>query len=318
MANYSKRCRDCGRPINIRQMPHGQWVAFEGEDPHKCDSPSSKNRPHPKRNDQLPVTEPIKPFEPIYPSVPEPLSGVPNPPPHLPQPEPQSPQPTRPDSRQVTNSERTRPAPEGSPLPTTPAEQSVAPPTRMPNWFRSIRRFIAGLLGSTFGLFFLVLTVLSLPLNVVAVMHLTGWSWFAAFVGVAIFSFIPLIGQIGYLILGVMGAYYIWAANLDWQKAAYPPTQTFSVATLSDSELERFKLNVVRPSFEQACKKDALKTSSFEGKLPERIANRCDCLAGAFASATTRDDLVAYEQSGEYSAETKQRIGVEVRRACPN
>jgi hypothetical protein len=32
---YSRTCRNCGEPINMRKMPHGQWVAFEGYDtPH--------------------------------------------------------------------------------------------------------------------------------------------------------------------------------------------------------------------------------------------------------------------------------------------
>lgn len=35
--SYNRKCRSCGKPIQMRQMPHGQWVAFEGYDtPHKC------------------------------------------------------------------------------------------------------------------------------------------------------------------------------------------------------------------------------------------------------------------------------------------
>lgn len=40
MANYNRKCRTCGRWINMRQMPHGRWVAFEGDEPHKCTTPS--------------------------------------------------------------------------------------------------------------------------------------------------------------------------------------------------------------------------------------------------------------------------------------
>lgn len=37
MASYSRNCKRCGRRINLRQMPGGQWVAFEGYDsPHDC------------------------------------------------------------------------------------------------------------------------------------------------------------------------------------------------------------------------------------------------------------------------------------------
>lgn len=37
MASYSRSCKKCGIRINLRQMPSGQWVAFEGYDvQHKC------------------------------------------------------------------------------------------------------------------------------------------------------------------------------------------------------------------------------------------------------------------------------------------
>ena len=40
MASYSRSCKKCGRRINLRQMPGGQWVAFEGFDTiHTCHSP---------------------------------------------------------------------------------------------------------------------------------------------------------------------------------------------------------------------------------------------------------------------------------------
>jgi len=35
--SYSRRCKYCGKWINLRKMPHGQWVAFEGLDTiHEC------------------------------------------------------------------------------------------------------------------------------------------------------------------------------------------------------------------------------------------------------------------------------------------
>jgi len=37
--SYSRRCKYCDRWISIRQMPAGQWVAFEGDSPHKCANP---------------------------------------------------------------------------------------------------------------------------------------------------------------------------------------------------------------------------------------------------------------------------------------
>lgn len=37
--SYSRKCRNCGRWINLRQMPHGRYVAFEGDQPHNCKKP---------------------------------------------------------------------------------------------------------------------------------------------------------------------------------------------------------------------------------------------------------------------------------------
>ncbi|WKA31345.1 hypothetical protein [Bradyrhizobium roseum] len=177
---------------------------------------------------------------------------------------------------------------------------------------------ITSLLGSTFGLMISVFALLSLPLNVIAVMHLLGWSWFGALIAVLFFSCVPLIGQLGFLVLAVMGAYYVWDANFDWHKAAYPSTKTFNISALSEAELERFKSEVVRPGFEQACKAEALKTVGFDGKLPARAASQCECFATNFAAKLTRADMVAFEKDGRYPDDLQQRVGSEVRRLCLN
>lgn len=53
-------------------MPHGKWVAFEGDDPHKCDIPRVvKPRPRLKPTPEPPVGG-RKPFEPYYPPTPTP------------------------------------------------------------------------------------------------------------------------------------------------------------------------------------------------------------------------------------------------------
>ena len=37
MKSYYRKCKSCSRNIQLRQMPAGQWVAFEGYDkPHDC------------------------------------------------------------------------------------------------------------------------------------------------------------------------------------------------------------------------------------------------------------------------------------------
>jgi hypothetical protein len=315
----------------MRQMPHGQWVPFEADEPHNCDKrPADRATPPVKPSIPRPAEEPAEPFTPLYPKVsetPAPGANAIRPQP-APSPPPRGPSlPTQIDSAPAPRpTSRPQPAlpPHGSSLPThigstpTPRPMSApqpAPPYR-PSRLGALLAWIAGLLGSTVGLLFAVFGLLSLPLSVVATMHLTGWSWFGAIIGVLLFSCIPFVGQLGYVILAIMGAYYLWATTFDWQKAAYPPAQTFSVSTLSESELERFKVNVVRRGFEQACKSDALKTNGFDGKLPARVASQCECFATNFAAKLTRDDLIAFEKSGRYPDELQQRLGIELRHAC--
>jgi len=41
--SYTRSCKKCGRRIQLRKMPHGQWVAFEGYDAvHKCEKQPKK------------------------------------------------------------------------------------------------------------------------------------------------------------------------------------------------------------------------------------------------------------------------------------
>ena len=52
MANsYTRPCRSCGRRMSMRQMPHGQWVAFENNEAHDCSQPPMVEviRPTPQR-----------------------------------------------------------------------------------------------------------------------------------------------------------------------------------------------------------------------------------------------------------------------------
>lgn len=97
-----------------------------------------------------------------------------------------------------------------------------------------------------------------------------------------------------------------------------PPTKTFSILTLSETELERFKKEVVRSGFEKACKAEALKATGFDEKLPARAASQCECFAANFAAKLTRDHMIAFEKTGQYPDEMQQRVGSEIRRACQN
>ncbi|KRQ00344.1 hypothetical protein AOQ73_19255 [Bradyrhizobium pachyrhizi] len=118
-------------------------------------------------------------------------------------------------------------------------------PTKRRGIVTTVLGVITGLLGSTFGLMISVFALLSLPLNIIAVMHIIGWSWLGA-------------------LIAVMGAYYMWDANFDWQKAVYPRTKTFSVSALSEA------------------------------------ASQCECFATNFTTRLTRPGMMAFETDGRY------------------
>ncbi len=42
---YRRHCKHCNRWISLRQMPAGQWVAFENEAPHVCERPNRRSSP---------------------------------------------------------------------------------------------------------------------------------------------------------------------------------------------------------------------------------------------------------------------------------
>jgi hypothetical protein len=68
----------------------------------------------------------------------------------------------------------------------------------------------------------MVFGVLSIPLNVIAIMHLWGWEWWSALIAAAILGCIPVVGQIGFLVLAVMGGYFLVSANFNWREAVNP------------------------------------------------------------------------------------------------
>jgi hypothetical protein len=42
--SYFRNCKWCGQRIHMREMPYGQWVAFDGpESVHDCDQESEYN-----------------------------------------------------------------------------------------------------------------------------------------------------------------------------------------------------------------------------------------------------------------------------------
>jgi hypothetical protein len=175
-------------------------------------------------------------------------------------------------------------------------------------FLNAIGSVLAMIFGSAVGLIFLALSLLALPLSVVAVMHLWGWEWWSALIGILIFICIPAFGQLGCVVLTIMGAYYVYQADFKWRDAAYPTPQTFSVATLTPDKFAAYKQTTLLPMLRRVCLEEAKKTNAFEGKVPLAVSNFCDCYVQLSVDAMTQDDLVMYERTKNYSDAAKKRI----------
>ena len=53
--SYIKNCTKCGERISMREMTHGQWVAFDAnsDKPHKHGKGSQKSAPSPRQSKHI-------------------------------------------------------------------------------------------------------------------------------------------------------------------------------------------------------------------------------------------------------------------------
>jgi hypothetical protein len=158
MTNYNRDCRNCGRRINMREMPHGRWVAFEGDRPHKCDAPRPTTPP--RRRPAPPPIQPVgpkeKPFTPNYPTVSEPIAA-----PEIPQPKPEvrpsivAPPQSAGTARYPTPQEPRAPAPRApQPSPIIPQPSTSAAPVGPSD--TGILRHVRSFFGETLGMLLFV------------------------------------------------------------------------------------------------------------------------------------------------------------------
>jgi hypothetical protein len=105
-----------------------------------------------------------------------------------------------------------------------------------------------------------ILCLLSLPLNMLVAIRWYGFEWWSALILVLFLSCVPVIGQIGFVVGTVLGAYYLVQADFDWRKATESRTAamsetTFNVAKLSPIDFEKYKTTVLKPHYDKACVK---------------------------------------------------------------
>jgi hypothetical protein len=178
-----------------------------------------------------------------------------------------------------------------------------------------IRDFVLGLFGVSAFLFFAAFALLSLPLNVIAIMRLQGWSWLAAMLAAIVLGAIPIIGQLGYLVLTVLGAYYLYAANFDWRDAVSRMPQTISFQQLSPDEFSALK-RAMSDSIAKECKQELAVRNNLSGRLLPRQADVCDCLARVAVRKITAADLTTFANAKGTAEEFFARMKPEIQSEC--
>jgi hypothetical protein len=164
------------------------------------------------------------------------------------------------------------------------------------------------------GAFFGICGLLSLPFNVLALMRLQGWSWWGALIGAMFLGAIPLIGQIGYIVLAFLGAYYFIEAKFDWREAISPSPQTLSLEEMSPQEFEKLR-SVLHPIFVKRCKQELAETNNMKGKLLEGQAAFCECIGRLPFEVFTQEQIVAISKSG-WSTDTIGKLKAVAQSRC--
>jgi hypothetical protein len=175
---------------------------------------------------------------------------------------------------------------------------------------------VAVAMGSAAYLVFMALVIFSLPLNVIALMHWYDMEWWKALVTASALGFIPIIGQIGYVVLTVVGAYYFVDAGFDWKMATHPASKELSISELTDEQFDTFRNGLV-PVIENRCKDDTQRRFGKSGSLPVGMSGFCTCYAQTAVSIFTRADYVFQEShAGDTPSETLDRFKSAVQARC--
>ena len=175
---------------------------------------------------------------------------------------------------------------------------------------RNIRDLILGLFGTAVGIAVMILFLFSVPLSVIAVMRLTGWDWWGALVAVVLGGVVPFLGQIGYVVATVLGAYYLIDADFSWRRAVAPKIETFSMQELTPEQLMKYQNDAISVEIERQCKEDARSRFGFEGKLPQRMSEFCGCYAHSAASLWTNEEAAYQEEHGGPSSGFMQTMAL--------
>ena len=182
-------------------------------------------------------------------------------------------------------------------------------------FFSAAAAFVTGLIGTGIGAVFLVLGLFSVPLNVIAIMRIKGWDWWQALIATVILEIIPFFGQLAYVVLAVVGAYFLFEAKFDWREAIEPTPQIITFAQMTPEQFAKYKLGIPA-SFAKRCKQDFAEMNKLEGKLLAGQSAFCDCYGQLAYDLLTQEDFAYEEKTGSMPLETKNKIKAAVGERC--
>jgi len=163
-----------------------------------------------------------------------------------------------------------------------------------------MKKFFEGLIGATSALGCLVFNILllfSLPLCVLALMHQFGLEWWKAAIVAVVGGLIPLVGQLGYLVLTLFGAYLLIVNGFDWNAAADYSGGGRQITEMTDSEFTTYKQDVALPVLIEKCLTEGRKAAG--PNLPASAEEFCRCYAVRVLSHITKEDWKRSEATDE-------------------
>jgi hypothetical protein len=183
------------------------------------------------------------------------------------------------------------------------------------NLIKGLLAVVGVAMGSAAYLVLMALFIFSLPLNVIALMHWYDMEWWQALVTGSALAVIPLIGQIPYVVLTIVGAYYFVDAGFNWKVATHPAAKELSITEFTEEQFDTFKNGLI-PVIENRCKDDVQQRFGKSGSIPG-MSRFCTCYAQTAVSIFTRADY-AFQQAhdGDTPIKTKERFANAVQARC--
>jgi hypothetical protein len=176
--------------------------------------------------------------------------------------------------------------------------------------------FFAAIFGGAPYLVMMGIGIMGIPLNVISWMRLFGWEWWWALIATVIVGVIPLVGQLAFIGLALIGAYFFISSDFSWQVATGQALAVVSLSKLTAEELEAYKKNTLTPQFLDECKAEAVQRYGINGKLPIALANFCECYVRVALNHMTQNELTYQEQNGHLRSELTPAIFSDAKAQC--